>query len=624
MSRHRPTRLRGWVPWLLLLVLTSTLLPAGAAVPYVADKLQSASPTPPPPEAAWQAVSLPDRVVHPPGQAGGNVTWFRIRFERPPGLEGPCAVYLPYLYGGGEFWLNGVLVAGVPQSTDRLRVRWERPQLLQLPAQSLRAGLNELMVRAVPTTDENGLRFPEIELGPLAELTGVYDRRSFWARTTPQATVLACLSAALFVLFIWWRRPGEVLYGLFGLATAFWGIRTLTFVIEVVPVDRWYLWRIAYLAATGGFVVVMALFALRFAGLGHRGLEKGLMAYWACGPLALLLLGVDDERLINRLWTGGLIPIGVGIVAVSFWTVWRQRTWAAAVMPIALCVAVLAGVHDYLVSWDVRALDRWLPGWPGQRLFLLHHAANLLLLAMGVLLSLRFIHTLESLEQLNQSLESRVADRERSLAENFTRLAALERQNAASSERQLIMREIHDGLGSKLFTSLSRVERGDMDNAQIAESLRACIADMRLALDALAPDDHDLRTAFGDFLFRWQTELDAAGVHPAWTIDMPDDAAGVAPHTTLQVLRVAQEALTNVVKHARAGHVHLRLHQHGNTLRLEIEDDGNGFAAAPGRSGRGLVNMRARAQQLGGELHLRQDARGTCVVLTTPLPTSSA
>ncbi|MBU1357450.1 MAG: ATP-binding protein [Gammaproteobacteria bacterium] len=609
---------------LLLLLMASTLLAARAETPYVAEKLTSPSAVPPPEGAPWQAVSLPDFARRAPGAARSMPSWFRIRFDGSADLQEPAAIYRPYLYGGGDFWLNGVHVATVPGSTDRLRVRWERPHLLQLPASAVRAGRNELLVRALPTIDDNGLRFPRVMLGPLAELDGVHDRRMFWARTAPQATVVACLIASLFVLFIWWRRPGEVLYGLFGLATAFWGIRTLTFVIEEVPVDRWQAWRLVYLFATGGFVVVMAFFALRIAVLRQRWLERGLLLYWIAGPLALLLLGAGEENAINRLWTGGLIPVGIGIVAVSFWTVWRQRTWASAVMPAALCVAVLAGVHDYLISWNIGSLWRWMPDWPGQRLFLLHHGANLLLLAMGVLLSLRFIRALESLEQLNESLESRVADRERSLAENFTRMAALERQNAASSERQQIMREIHDGLGSRLFTALSRVERGDMDDAQIAEALRACIADMRLALDALAPDDHDLRTAFGDFLFRWQTELDTAGVHPAWTIDMPEDAPGVAPHTTLQILRVAQEALTNVVKHARAGQVHLRLRQRDGTLRLEIEDDGSGFAPEPRRDGRGLLNMRARAHQLGGQLEIRNDTRGTCIRLTVPLaPTTS-
>jgi signal transduction histidine kinase len=409
------------------------------------------------------------------------------------------------------------------------------------------------------------------------------------------------------------------LYGLFGLATAMWGVRTMTFVMEVVPADRWHLWRVVYLAATGGFVVVMAFFALRFAGLRHPRAERVLLAYWAIGPAWLLFSGAGAESFVNRWWTGGLIPVGAGIVALSFWTVWRQRTWASAVMPAAIGIAVLAGVHDYMLSWDYAPLARLLPDWSAHRFFLLHHAANLLLLAMGVLLTLRFIRTLSSVEQLNESLESRVADRERTLSENYTRLAALERVNAAASERQLIMREIHDGLGSKLFTSLSRVERGDMDSAQIAESLRACIADMRLALDALAPEDHDFRTAIGDFLFRWQSTLDASGVRSAWTIDMPDDAAPVPPHTTLQVLRVAQEALTNVVKHARANQVQVRLRHHAGHLCLEIEDDGCGAAGAPKNQGRGLLNMQARAGQLGGQLDVAHDAGGTCVRLCIPL-----
>ena len=94
--------------------------------------------------------------------------------------------------------------------------------------------------------------------------------------------------------------------------------------------------------------------------------------------------------------------------------------------------------------------------------------SNTLLLAMGALLTARFIQTLSSLEDLNRTLETRVADRERALAANYERLAALEREHAASEERQLIMRDLHDGLGSQLFTSLSRVERGDMDDGQIA------------------------------------------------------------------------------------------------------------------------------------------------------------
>jgi signal transduction histidine kinase len=259
-----------------------------------------------------------------------------------------------------------------------------------------------------------------------------------------------------------------------------------------------------------------------------------------------------------------------------------------------------------------------LPGWSGHRIFLLHHGANLVLLAMGALLAARFIEALGSLEKLNQTLESRVADRERELAANFARMAELQREHAAAQERQLIMREIHDGLGSQLFVSLSRVERGDMQGPEIAEALRGCIADMRLALGTLTPDEGDFRSTLGDFLFRWQGQLLAAGVHPAWTIDVPDGALKITPHAALQLLRIAQEALTNVLKHAEATQVQVRLRQTDGLLELEVEDDGRGATQQPGAAGRGIANMHARARQLGGRLELRNGGKGTCVALRVP------
>ena len=75
----------------------------------------------------------------------------------------------------------------------------------------------------------------------------------------PQITVGVCLLFALFVGFVWWSRRREVLYGLFGLAVALWGVRTLTFVVEQLPAQNWWLWRIVYHGATGGFIVTMLL-----------------------------------------------------------------------------------------------------------------------------------------------------------------------------------------------------------------------------------------------------------------------------------------------------------------------------------------------------------------------------
>ncbi len=614
----------------VLLIAMGMASGAGAALQEPRQAWVLAAPdvsrAPPPPEAAWQPVQLPDDAAYSrPGQRK-LPAWYRIGFDYPgdAAARESWAAYLPYFYDGGALWLNGRLLTRVAENTEQLHARTYRPQMAVFPAPLLRAGHNELAVRAAPS-QSYPLRFPRVSVGPQAEIAPLHDRRLFWTRTVPEITVVVSLLVAGFVLFIWWRRRSEVLYGLFGLAAALCGIRTMTFVIDALPVDAWRWWRLLYQGATGGFIIVMALFTLRFAGIRRPWLERALLAYGLIGPLWLALQGPAAEPVVARAWLGGMIPIGIGIIALAFWWVGRQRTPGAGVLAAAMVFAALVGIHDYLITWDTGVLGRFLPEWVGHRVHLLHYGSNTLLLAMGALLTARFIQTLGSLEDLNRTLETRVADRERALADNYTRLAALERERAAAQERQLIMRDLHDGLGSQLFTSLSRVERGDMDNGQIAAALRTCIADMRLALDALASGEHDLGAALGNFMFRWEAQLLAAGVRPSWVIDLPDaDAVTLSPHAALQLLRVAQEALTNVLKHARASRVSVRMRRQDAMLEMEVEDNGCGLSAALSHGGHGMSNMRSRAQRLGAQLELHSGPDGTCVLLRLPIAAATA
>jgi signal transduction histidine kinase len=305
---------------------------------------------------------------------------------------------------------------------------------------------------------------------------------------------------------------------------------------------------------------------------------------------------------------------------VSIWSLVRRRSFESAALPLTMAIAALAGMHDYLIAWELDPPIAWLAAWTAQRFQLLHLGANFVLLAMGGMLTARFVRALRSLENINQTLEARVAAREGELSENYLRLFALERENAAAQERQRIMRDLHDGLGSRLFVSLSRVERGEMEAAEIAEALRGCIGEMRLALDTLAPQEHDFRSTLGNFLFRWQNQLHACGIRLTWDIAVPDEALQLAPHASLQLLRVAQEALTNVVKHAGASAVDVRLRQVQGELELEVRDNGIGAAGVgPDSTGRGLSNMRARAGQLGGHVDVHGGSGGTSVTVHVPL-----
>ncbi len=606
-------KLRRWVCSSLAAIVCT----AAGAVPVepsraeVIDSTQTEAPAVDDPR--WREVPLPD-------VQDGPAAWYRVRFDA-GAQTGFWMVYLPYFYGGGRLWLNGAPVAAVPENTPALRVRWERPLLLPLPAGALQPQGNVLLIRAAAAFRGNQTMLPRLVLGPQVELQRMADRRLLVVRVVPVITIASGLVVGLLVLLIWWRRRQEVLYGLFGLATLLWALRTTTFAFDTLPAALWDPWRLLYVTCTGGFVIVMTLFALALAGWSRPIVTRALFGYWALGPLAFVLGGED---LANRWWVAGLIPIGLAMAVVTLLAAWRQRTGATIAIAAAVLLAFLAGVHDYLVAWNSPVLGALFPHWTDHRIFLLHHGANLLLVVMGVLLAMRFVRTLAEVEASNRTLEVRVAQREREIATSYQRIAALQREQAATDERQRIMRDLHDGLGAQLFTSLSRAERGALDSAAMSDTLRGAIDQMRIALEALASDEQDFRAAFGNFRFRWDPRLREAGLATSWRIDLPDSALTIAPHDTLQVLHIAQEALTNVLKHARATRVTVRLHREAepDALVLDIVDDGGGGGEASrpaAAGGRGQANMRARAQRLGGSLVLQSDARGTRVGLRVPL-----
>ncbi len=594
-----------WLGALALLALCA-VAHAQPVRPRQADLLLSAELMPPPPTAAWQRVDLPYATRH-------ATAWYRVEFNAPPSkADQPWAVYLPYLYRGGRLFLNGMPLVSIQETSADLVIRWERPHLVTIPAPSLRPGINELMIR-IPATAVSPDHMPLLQIGPYLELLPVYESRLFLVGTMPQFTVLSCLIVGLLALFIWWRRPEETLYGLFGAASVLWGIRTLTFVIEVLPSTAWHAWRAIYHGATGGFVVLMLLFAMFLAGISYARLKWWMFAYWALGPIAYLATG-GNESQVTRWWAGGLLPIGFAVLVISVRAALKQRTLATIVLAAALTLAVLAGLHDYLLATSSPVIRVLAPGHVADRIFLLHYAADLVLVVMGGLLSARFVGTLQALAQLNRTLELRVAERESTLSKNYDRLRHLERQHAASEERQQIMRDLHDGMGSQLFLMLSRAEGGQVDQQEMVQALRECIADMRLTLEAMSPETNDFLQAWGNFRFRWQHQLEASGLACMWELDPGGDGIDLSPHATLQLLRIVQEALTNVVKHARARKVAIRLRMEGRILTIEVADDGRGLSANA-RGGHGLNNMRARAVHLGARIDIADQNPGVCVTV---------
>jgi signal transduction histidine kinase len=103
-------------------------------------------------------------------------------------------------------------------------------------------------------------------------------------------------------------------------------------------------------------------------------------------------------------------------------------------------------------------------------------------------------------------------------------------------------------------------------------------------------------------------------------LDVAEGLPPLPPSVETAAYRIAQEALTNVARHAGASRACLALTTIGDALRVEVSDDGHGFSSAR-TQGVGLASMQHRAETLGGSLAVTSSESGTIVVATLPMET---
>jgi len=163
------------------------------------------------------------------------------------------------------------------------------------------------------------------------------------------------------------------------------------------------------------------------------------------------------------------------------------------------------------------------------------------------------------------------------------------------------------------------VQGGAATQAQTIALLQECMDDMRLAIDSLSPDEPDLLPVLGNFRYRMESRFKGVGLELRWTNHQLPDTLAIAPHDGLQVLRVLQEALANVLRHARASLVTVDLHFSEKLLAVRIRDNGVGFTLGEKPAGHGLVNMRLRAKKIGALLAIYALEPGTALDLDVPL-----
>lgn len=546
--------------------------------------------------AAADAVRLPDNWRRTRAGFAG-VVWYEVALDpalAALGTREGLALTLPRMADGGDLWLNGerldVRAAG---EFTRNRTPW-----IDIPPQLLKEAGNRLLVRVRGSADARG-GLSELALGGAAALRPGYELRRLFQNGIPQTltfSVVICVFGAI-PLWLKTRRRMDFLFALLCIA---WLPRALLILAPSAGTPSQWGMLLAHASTllSNALIVVLMLEHSRWQGPFWdrylRVLWGAVVACFAAGALLAALGEMRPTYLALLLWpyfSLALVPVGAQVRQA--WRTRRRSDVSMAVTLVAWCVAV---VHDFGVGLDKTAFDAlfWAPT-----------------AALLVLLNLIW-RTLESL-----ALKRGTADHEISQA------VAEERQAVLLAERNRLLHDLHDGLGSQLITALRMTRRDEVPREEVARVIEDSLEDMRLIIDSLDLEEHDLLPLLGNLRYRLEPRLNALGVALHWDVEVLPELDYLSPETGLSIVRIVQESVNNAVRHGGARNITVRVRAAGDRIELTVADDGRGFdpeaAPAAGAPRRGLAAMRMRAQKLGGALALASGESGTQVTLALPL-----
>lgn len=195
---------------------------------------------------------------------------------------------------------------------------------------------------------------------------------------------------------------------------------------------------------------------------------------------------------------------------------------------------------------------------------------------------------------------------------------------AVRQERRRIAQDLHDGVASQLVGVLSTLDPHAPEQQVLGVALEQCLLDIKLTVDCIESGDQNIIEALGSLRYRVQRPFDRLGIRLIWDVEVCVALETVRGEAARQVLRIAQECLSNVMRHAKGSWVLVSCRYETQAGCMEFEVRNNGACMAhdpcPEGGGRGLENIRQRAQSLGAELTISSVfGSGTRVLLSLPL-----
>lgn len=514
-----------------------------------------------------------------PGEAS-----FDLPFTLEAEPETPWGIFIPRAGNVFEVQLNDALLQVYGDLTRGNGADYAKaPIYVPVPGKLLRKGDNLLQIRLhADTARLAGLS--QVVIGPAAVVRNeLFESANAWRFTGSVLLMAFSLIVGGIALALWLtqldvdasgvqRRVG--IYFWAALAAFFWAARMADGLIAEPPLS-WGAWGVLMAACYAGWVAASMMFVCHLAGWANE--RRYLWVRWSVAGIVagtVLFSALSLQRDEPAWFTGWLavelvfVAAFVGAFAVA---TLRRPSDDRLLMAGAALVTVAFGARDWLVIRlsDAYGETTWV------RYSSVFFGAVLLLIVLR-----RFRAATVEARGSVAALAERVAQRERELAATYAELEAAAQVQARTHERERILREMHDGVGSHISSAIRQLQSGQSSSGDLLRTLRDSLDQLKLQIDSIHLPPGDVGALLAAARYRLEPRLASAGIEFEWAVDEVEPVAGLDAHGMRQLQFLLFEAISNVLQHAEATVLRFEAGMLGKTVQLRVIDNGKGFDTA--------------------------------------------
>lgn len=227
-------------------------------------------------------------------------------------------------------------------------------------------------------------------------------------------------------------------------------------------------------------------------------------------------------------------------------------------------------------------------------------------------------------EEMEQFAKEELAMQKAELEHKYKHIYFQEKEALLNEERERILGELHDGVGGQLVAMLAMLENRGANTDELKDTVRGALDDLRLMIDSLDAIEGDIPLVLGMFRSRIEPRLNAQGIRFDWQVTDLPSVPNFGPHEVLQILRILQETVTNIIKHANADRIIVKTEvtkgdSNREVISIEVKDNGKGLGSDQSIKGYGMDTMNRRARAIGGTVSIHSGNAGTAVTVKIPV-----